>query len=390
MPKDSVIVKEGELLKVGKKTSTMRARYYILRDNALFIFNNKDQKFPSNIISLRGLYITPVEPEKGSNYHGFSISHENEMVRSRTFYHRNQEAIIDWIKCLKWEANNLNFDDKYIRGRKLGKGKFSTVYECQNKETQEIVAMKHIHKPSLTEREREFLREEIQIIKLISHPNIVSMRETYETEKYMFIIMDQVKGGELFEHIKNYELEEREISLIVYQIVEAIQYLQTCGVVHRDLKPENILIEKDPHTEEVSQIKITDFGLSKIVAPNEIMMESCGTPAYVAPEVLIKKGYKKQVDIWSAGVIYYTLVCRQLPFQSPDRKITFNLIKERHPDMTHNAFRRVSKATKDIIVRMLAKDPLQRITPEQILTHKLFTKKYNFRKLNDLQYLGYS
>jgi serine/threonine protein kinase len=85
-------------------------------------------------------------------------------------------------------------------------------------------------------------------------------------------------------------------------------------VVHRDLKPENILVEKDPRNEEVTQIKITDFGLSKIVVPNEKMMESCGTPAYVAPEVLLKKGYKKEVDMWSAGVIYYTLICRQLPF----------------------------------------------------------------------------
>ena len=84
--------------------------------------------------------------------------------------------------------------------------------------------------------------------------------------------------------------------------------------MHRDLKPENILVEKDPRNEEVTQIKITDFGLSKIVVPNEKMMESCGTPAYVAPEVLLKKGYKKEVDMWSAGVIYYTLICRQLPF----------------------------------------------------------------------------
>lgn len=300
---------------------------------------------------MKGLYITRVEPEKGTggSYHGFCISHEIDVVRPRTFYHKSQEAVIDWIKCLRQEANNLNFDDKYTKGRKLGKGKFSTVYECQNKETGEIVAMKHIHKPSLSEREKEFLREEIQIIKLISHPNIVTMRETYETDKYMYIIMDAVKGGELFEHIKNYELEEREISIIMFQLVEAIQYLQLCGVVHRDLKPENILIEKDPQTEEVTQIKITDFGLSKIVTPNEIMMESCGTPAYVAPEVLIKKGYKKQVDIWSAGVIYYTLVCRQLPFQSNDRKVTFNMIKERNPDMNHQAFRKVSLSTKNII-----------------------------------------
>ena len=100
----------------------------------------------------------------------------------------------------------------------------------------------------------------------------------------------------------------------MYELICAINYMQVCGVVHRDLKPENILIEKDPDTEEIKHIKVTDFGLSKIARPNEIMMESCGTPAYVAPEVLLKKGYKKEVDMWSAGVIYYTLICRQLPF----------------------------------------------------------------------------
>ena len=140
------------------------------------------------------------------------------------------------------------------------------------------------------------------------------MKETYETEKNMYIIMEQVSGGELFDHIKTYELEEREVSLTMFQLCQAIQYLQVCGVVHRDLKPENILIEKDPETEEIKFIKVTDFGLSKIARPNEVMTESCGTPAYVAPEVLHKQGYKKEVDMWTAGVIFYTLVCRQLPF----------------------------------------------------------------------------
>jgi len=136
------------------------------------------------------------------------------------------------------------------------------------------------------------------------------MKETYETEKNMYIIMEQVSGGELFDHIKTYELEEREVAICMYQIISAIGYLNKCGVVHRDLKPENILIEKDMDTEEVCNIKLTDFGLSKIAVPNEIMHESCGTPAYVAPEVLHKKGYKKEVDMWSAGVIFYTLICR--------------------------------------------------------------------------------
>ena len=160
----------------------------------------------------------------------------------------------------------------------------------------------------------------------------------------------------------------------MYQLIEAIQYMQICGVVHRDLKPENILIEKDSRTEEVNQIKVTDFGLSKIVVPDEKMIDSCGTPAYVSPEVLYRKGYRKEVDMWSAGVIFYTLVCRQLPFQSQDRKTTFTLIKDKNPDMDHWAFRKYSKEIKDIILRMLIKNPCDRITPDEALRHAFFVK----------------
>ncbi len=94
------------------------------------------------------------------------------------------------------------------------------------------------------------------------------------------------------------------------QLIEAIAYLQMCGVVHRDLKPENILVEKDARSDTVSVLKVADFGLSKISMPNELLSDSCGTPAYVAPEVLSRKGYTKEVDMWSAGIIFYTLVCK--------------------------------------------------------------------------------
>lgn len=205
------------------------------------------------------------------------------------------------------------------------------------------------------------------------------MREVYETEKNIYIVMEQVRGGELFDHIKTYELEEREVALCMWELIMAIQYMHDCGVVHRDLKPENILIEKDPATEEVSTIKVTDFGLSKIAVPHEIMMESCGTPAYVAPEVLHKKGYCREVDMWSAGVIFYTLVCRQLPFQEGDRKQTFQMIKERDPNMSHPCFSRFIPETRDLIQKMLIKDPRQRITPQEALGHPYF-KRLGFIK----------
>ena len=126
----------------------------------------------------------------------------------------------------------------------------------------------------------------------------------------MLIIMEQVTGGELYEHIKTYELEEREIATIMHQLLEAIQYLHACGITHRDLRPENILVQKNPLTEEVTRIKIVDFGLSKMTIPGETMNDMCGTPAYVAPEILHRKGYNKKVDVWSAGIIFYTLICR--------------------------------------------------------------------------------
>lgn len=146
------------------------------------------------------------------------------------------------------------------------------------------------------------------------------MRDAFETHQVMYIMMECVQGGELFEHIKETEISEREACLITNQILEGLQYLHMCGIVHRDLKPENIMVELDDATQEVHQIKLTDFGLSKIIVPGEVMFESCGTPAYVAPDVLLKQGYTKEVDIWSTGVILYTMIARALPFHSADKK----------------------------------------------------------------------
>lgn len=98
--------------------------------------------------------------------------------------------------------------------------------------------------------------------------------------------MEQVSGGDLFEHIHTYDIDEKEVAIIIFQILESIDYMHDCGIVHRDLKPENILVEKNPVNDEIIKIKVADFGLSKIVVPGEVMLESCGTPAYVAPEVL--------------------------------------------------------------------------------------------------------
>ena len=157
------------------------------------------------------------------------------------------------------------------------------------------------------------------------------------------------------------DLDELEC-LIANQILEALQYLHLCGIIHRDLKPENIMVELDEEgaNHEVHQIKITDFGLSKVIVPGELMFESCGTPAYVAPEVLHKNGYQHEVDIWSTGVILYTMLARALPFHSSDKKNTFRLIKEADPDLSSECWQGISEKCKDFIKKTLIKEWLTR------------------------------
>jgi len=147
-----------------------------------------------------------------------------------------------------------------------------------------------------------------------------------------------------------------------------------CGIVHRDLKPENILVQLNDTDNTVKKTKITDFGLSKIITPGDVMEESCGTPAYVAPEVLIKNGYSDEVDIWSMGVILYTMISRALPFHSSDRKQTFHLIKEADPDISGPIWDKISKECKDLLLRMLIKEPKNRITVDEAILHPVFLK----------------
>ena len=232
------------------------------------------------------------------------------------------------------------------------------MYQCQHKETLEVFACKVINLLQLTENESEYLREEIQIERLMSHNYVVQMVEVYKNEKQMHIVMEQVGGGDLLNYIQSKpEINEAELSLIMRQLIEAIAYLEKSGIVHRDLKPENIMIETDLLNSEIHQIKITDFGLSKINIPNEQMTESCGTPAYVAPEILMKQGYNQKVDIWAAGIIFYYLIRKQLPFKASDRMKTFEPILNKNPDLNHPAFKNVHPEVIDVIMKMLDKNP---------------------------------
>jgi len=269
----------------------------------------------------------------------------------------------------------------YTIGKKLGSGAFSVVYDATNKTTELAYAIKVIDKKAISELNKTLhIKTEVAILRKLSHPNIVQIYEIYETEKHLYLVMEKMNGGELYEQIiERKKYGEKHAARILKQIIVAIIYLHSKEVVHRDLKPENILLsskeEKNP------TIKISDFGLSKVMS-NQVLKTKCGTPGYVAPEVLAGNGYDSSVDIWSVGVIFYILLCGFPPFYAENNVKLYQKILNGKFYFPSPYWDSVSEEAKDLINKMLVIEKEDRIKEQDILNHPFFDKSQNAH--NDL------
>mmetsp|Transcript_12780 Transcript_12780/g.51024 ORF Transcript_12780/g.51024 Transcript_12780/m.51024 type:complete len:418 (-) Transcript_12780:62-1315(-) len=261
------------------------------------------------------------------------------------------------------------FEDKYTVGDELGRGAFSVVKLVTSKRSGRQYAVKVIDKKDVGQ-DMARLRTEIEILTRVKHPNIINLKEIMEDDHTLFIITELVTGGELFDKIVELgAYTEADAALLVGRMVRAIDYLHGMGIVHRDLKPENLLL-KNP--DDISEVKLADFGLSKIVTPgaNAAMMQTaCGTPGYVAPEVLTADGYDKEVDLWSIGVITYILLCGFPPFYNEHLPMLFEQIMKADYDYPADYWEDISDTAKNFIDRLLVVDPARRMTTKQALEH---------------------
>eukprot|EP01098_Paradermamoeba_levis_P015883 TRINITY_DN830_c0_g2_i1.p1 TRINITY_DN830_c0_g2~~TRINITY_DN830_c0_g2_i1.p1 ORF type:complete len:402 (-),score=153.21 TRINITY_DN830_c0_g2_i1:198-1280(-) len=252
----------------------------------------------------------------------------------------------------------------YDLGKEIGRGGFSVVVEATKKSDNKKYAVKCIKKQMVEGDDIILLKREISIMKKIDHPNILKLYEVYEEEEDFYLVMELVNGKELFDKIVDRgQYSEKDASNIVRQIVNAIEYLHDHGIAHRDLKPENLLSAGD---EENEIIKIADFGFSKQFG-DEQLVTSCGSPGYVAPEVLTQDSYDKSVDMWSLGVIIYILLCGFPPFYADTPPELFKKIMEVKYDFDDPAWDNVSEGAKNLIRNLLVKDPQKRYSASQCL-----------------------
>eukprot|EP01031_Cornospumella_fuschlensis_P035081 gene35081-42489_t len=264
-------------------------------------------------------------------------------------------------------SSDSEVERHYKFGRTLGQGTFATVKMATCLSDNTKWAVKVIKRSALTSEDEESLKMEIQILQLTNHPNIVSVKEVFYCKNYVYLVMDLMTGGELFDRIVTKDhYSEQEAKGALSQIVIAIKYCHDKNIVHRDLKPENILYQSP---DDNAVLKIADFGLATLLRPNQLMNVACGTPGYVAPEILKGISYGKEVDMWSIGVILYILLCGFPPFYDDNNKKLFAQIVGGNYSFPDPYWTSISPLAKDLVSKLLVVDPKARLTASAVLNH---------------------
>lgn len=405
-------VKEGWLLKRGEHIRTWRPRYFILKENGQFIgFKSKpsshqDLNDPLNNFTVKGCQIMTADRPKPFTF--FIRGLQMTTVVERTFHVESDQERKDWLQAIEGVKRRLEeeykmetdpsdesktsdpFETLFAQtgeklkssGKKkvtfenfeflkvLGKGTFGKVILCREKTTNHLYAIKILKKEVIIKKDEvEHTKTENRVLQTTRHPFLIGLKYSFTTEDRLCFVMEYVNGGELFFHLSRERIfSEDRTRFYGAEIISAIDYLHKKGIIYRDLKLENLLLDKDGH------IKIADFGLCKEdITWGNTTKTFCGTPEYLAPEVLEDNDYGRAVDWWGVGVVMYEMMIGRLPFYNRDHDILFELIlmeEVRFP-------KTISAEAKDLLGGLLVKDPENRLgggaeDSRDIMNHPFF------------------
>lgn len=278
--------------------------------------------------------------------------------------------------------DRTTFSRTYTLHRSLGVGAYSVVRECKHRKTNVLYAVKVVTKSKLSPADDIALKDEISILRTLKHDNIIYLKDDYNERGYYYLVTEIMNGGELFDRIvaKTFynEKEARDLCKVVFG---AIAHCHSHGIAHRDLKPENLLLMSKDNDREV---KIADFGFAKKCTSEECLTTQCGTPGYVAPEVLCNVPYGTKVDVWSLGVITYILIGGYPPFMEQNQKELFKKIKRGNYEFHAEYWGQTSAEVKNLISSLLTVDPRRRLTAQQALEHPWVLGNDDELQTNDL------
>nr|XP_014284942.1 RAC serine/threonine-protein kinase isoform X2 [Halyomorpha halys] len=402
-PTTANIVKEGWLFKRGEHIKNWRPRYFVLFDDgSLMGYKNKPElgtADPLNNFTVKGCQIMSVDRPKPYTFIIRGLQWTT--VIERTFHVETEREREEWVAAIQRVSDRLSeSDDVEMRienpganegegfvstveelsvkfseqgtsnskssGKKkvtlknfeflkvLGKGTFGKVILCREKATGRLYAIKILKKEVIIQKDEvTHTLTENRVLRTTSHPFLISLKYSFQTADRLCFVMEYVNGGELFFHLSRERVfSEDRTRFYGAEIISALGYLHEEGIIYRDLKLENLLLDKDGH------IKIADFGLCKEdITYGRTTKTFCGTPEYLAPEVLEDNNYGRAVDWWGVGVVMYEMMCGRLPFYNKDHDVLFTLILMEEVKFP----RSISSEARDLLGGLLVKDPNRRL-----------------------------
>ncbi|KAM3137303.1 hypothetical protein pb186bvf_010673 [Paramecium bursaria] len=360
IPKQSIQkLFDGNLFIKSKKKEFWKSRFFELYQDKLKIYKNGRDKQECSTIFLGNVYLDLQSDEK------FPITLIQD-GKKLVLHARCQESRDKWILYLKQTCILNVYRESYVNLKVLGKGTFAKVLLAERKQDKKQFAVKTFMKSQ--DKYKLSLLNEINVLRVCDHPNIIKLYEIHESQEYIYMIMELLEGGELYETIiKNGSFQEKIIAKIMFKIFDALEYLHKRQIMHRDLKPENIVLKDQDY-----DIKLVDFGLAAFFNSDQ-SSKRCGTPGYVAPEILEDQKYDEKVDVFSAGVILYVLLSGTSPFYAENLDDILEKNRECNIDFQ---IKGVSKEAKELLQLTLSPDPKQRISATQALNHKFITQYY--------------
>ena len=370
------ITYENYIYKISENNKISKF-YLLLINNDIYYYKTNEKKELMGMHNLSSCFLEEYE-NKGEkiidniSYYSFSIIFKSNS-KLRKFYTSDLAIYDKFITNIKLAIGHRNFEDFYEIKKEIGMGRNSHVNLGIQKSTGKLVTIKIITKKDETKKEEELVRYEIDILKFCHHENIVHLVDYFETKDNMIIILNYIEGSTLGEYLKenNFNFKESKASKIILQIANGIKYLHKFGIIHRDLKPDNIMISQKDKNSEI-EVKIMDFGLSKIASNEEKLVEGFGTLYYAAPELIQNNPYNKEIDVWSLGIILFYMFTGCYPFMAKEEEEIEEKIINDPVEFKDGEWVHISDNVQDLIRKCLEKCPEERITIDDFINHPWF------------------
>ena len=345
--------------------------YIVVIGNIMYVYESNNITDKCKVYFLLGSHIKKLPRVKIDNLFYFCLKVYMQNDEAHTFYLKEEKLYSSLLNTLRSSLGYKNYFENYNIVNELGNGSYGIVYLCQQIELQKQFATKIIKKSSVKYDYWKRVKTEIEILQKADHPNIIKYIDSYENSEYHFIVMEYVKYGNLSKYVQqNKKLKEVTVSNIIYQMATTLKYLHSLGIMHRDIKPDNILLNGSREFKNTTYplVKITDFGLAKILTPGEYSRDSCGSILFCSPESLQNKSYNTSADIWSLGMNAFFLLTCSFPFKvSKDKNEIQNIIC--FEGLNYYLLENRSSEALDFIQRCLERKINKRMNIEEIISH---------------------